>query len=183
MPPTHPKRRSHASARRPSRSAPSRTSCGVGHAGAALLRPVPPARARHDLGLALYTTIPIIAFALWRGWPFYPGAAFRLLVVRPFWYTQLLLPLVSGGGALGLILGAPFGAVARGRPHARRHDARVRRDRAACSAISARAGSSCAASTSRCRDSADGVRRAAHRAALRSARRAAHHRAASSSAS
>src|SRR5215210_640771 len=61
------------------------------------------------LGLALYTTIPILAFALWRGWPFYPGAAFRLLVVRPFWYTQLLLPLVSSAGLLGLLLGAPFG--------------------------------------------------------------------------
>lgn len=62
------------------------------------------------LGLALYTTIPIAAFALWRGWPFYPGAAFRLLVVRPFWYTQLLLPLVSAAGLLGLLVGAPFGA-------------------------------------------------------------------------
>ena len=62
------------------------------------------------LALALYTTIPIAAFALWRGWPFYPNAAFRLLVVRPFWYTQLLLPLVSAAGLLGLILGAPFGA-------------------------------------------------------------------------
>jgi uncharacterized protein len=60
--------------------------------------------------LALFTTIPIAAFALWRGWPFYPGAAFRLLVVRPFWYTQLLLPLVSAAGLLGLILGAPFGS-------------------------------------------------------------------------
>jgi predicted MPP superfamily phosphohydrolase len=61
------------------------------------------------LGLALFTTIPIAAFALWRGWPFYPGAVFRLLVVRPFWYTQLLLPLVSAAGLLGLIVGAPFG--------------------------------------------------------------------------
>jgi predicted MPP superfamily phosphohydrolase len=61
------------------------------------------------LVLALFTTIPIAAFALWRGGPFYPGAAFRLLVVRPFWYTQLLLPLVSAAGLLGLILGAPFG--------------------------------------------------------------------------
>ena len=62
------------------------------------------------LAVALYTTIPIVAFAVWRGWPFYPGRAFRLLVVRPFWYAQLLLPLVSTAGLLGLILGAPFGA-------------------------------------------------------------------------
>ena len=69
-----------------------------------------PGAALVTLVLALYTTIPIAAFALWRGWPFYPNAAFRLLVVRPFWYTQLLLPLVSAAGLLGLILGAPFGA-------------------------------------------------------------------------
>jgi uncharacterized protein len=61
------------------------------------------------LALAVYSMVPLIVFALFRGWPFYPGAAFRLLVVRPFWYTQLLLPLVSAAGLLGLLLGAPFG--------------------------------------------------------------------------
>ena len=71
--------------------------------------------------------IPIIAFALFRGWPFYPGAAFRLLVVRPFWYTQLLLPLVSAAGLLGLLLGAPFGHALDRRSHPRRRDARHRR--------------------------------------------------------
>lgn len=61
------------------------------------------------LAIMLYTTVPLVAFVRWRGWPFYPGRAFRLLVVRPFWYTQLLLPLVAGAGLLGLIAGAPFG--------------------------------------------------------------------------
>jgi predicted MPP superfamily phosphohydrolase len=61
------------------------------------------------LAIALYTTVPLVAFVRWRGWPFYPGRAFRLLVVRPFWYTQLLLPLVAGAGLLGLLAGAPFG--------------------------------------------------------------------------
>ena len=56
-----------------------------------------------------YTMLPLCAFIRWRGWPFYPGRAFRLLVVRPFWYTQLLLPLVAGAGLAGLLLGAPFG--------------------------------------------------------------------------
>jgi predicted MPP superfamily phosphohydrolase len=60
------------------------------------------------LGLAIYSMLPLMVFAIFRGWPFYPGAAFRLLVVRPFWYTQLLLPLVSGAGLLGILLGAPF---------------------------------------------------------------------------
>ncbi|MDF2771011.1 MAG: metallophosphoesterase [Geminicoccaceae bacterium] len=59
--------------------------------------------------VALYTTLPLVVFARWRGWPFYPNAAFRLLVVRPFWYTQLLLPLVAGGGTLGVLVGALFG--------------------------------------------------------------------------
>jgi predicted MPP superfamily phosphohydrolase len=61
------------------------------------------------LTLAAYTTLPLIAFVRWLGWPFYPGAAFRLFVVRPFWYTQLILPLVAAGGLIGLVLGAPFG--------------------------------------------------------------------------
>ncbi|MEO7964822.1 MAG: hypothetical protein ABIT38_13045, partial [Gemmatimonadaceae bacterium] len=58
--------------------------------------------------VAIYTTVPLLVFARWRGWPFYPRAWFRLLVVRPFWYTQLLLPLVSAGALSGVVLGAPF---------------------------------------------------------------------------
>lgn len=58
--------------------------------------------------VAVYTTLPLVAFARWRGWPFYPGAAFRLLVVRPFWYAQLMLPIVAGAGLIGLVGGAPF---------------------------------------------------------------------------
>ena len=58
---------------------------------------------------ALYTTLPLVAFMRWRGWPFYPGKAFRLLVVRPFWYAQLMLPLVAAAGLLGLLVGSPFG--------------------------------------------------------------------------
>jgi predicted MPP superfamily phosphohydrolase len=61
------------------------------------------------VALAIYTTLPLVAFVRWRGWPFYPGKAFRLLVVRPFWYVQLTLPLVAAGGLVGLIAGSPFG--------------------------------------------------------------------------
>ena len=61
------------------------------------------------VALALYTTLPVAAFARWRGWPFYPNAAFRLLVVRPFWYTQLMLPLIGIGSTLGVLVGAIFG--------------------------------------------------------------------------
>jgi predicted MPP superfamily phosphohydrolase len=59
--------------------------------------------------LALYTTVPLVAFARWRGWPFYPDAWFRLAVVRPFWYVQLLLPVVTLGALAGMIGGLAFG--------------------------------------------------------------------------
>lgn len=66
--------------------------------------------------VAIYFTAPLIAFLRWRGWPFYPNAAFRLFVVRPFWYAQLMLPLVAAGGLLGLVGGFAFGhAIATGR--------------------------------------------------------------------
>jgi predicted MPP superfamily phosphohydrolase len=61
------------------------------------------------IAVAAYVTIPLIVFVRRRGWPFYPGAAFRLLVVRPFWYAQLMLPLVAAGGILGMLVGLPFG--------------------------------------------------------------------------
>lgn len=64
--------------------------------------------------VALYTTIPLVIFARWRGWPFYPGAAFRLLVIRPFWYTQLLLPLTAVAATAGVLIGAPFGLALEG---------------------------------------------------------------------
>lgn len=66
------------------------------------------------LALAAYTTLPLAVYARWRGWPFYPKAAFRLLVVRPFWYTQLMLPFVAGGATLGVLIGALFGSALTG---------------------------------------------------------------------
>lgn len=68
------------------------------------------------LALAAYCTLPLVLFIRWRGWPFYPTGAFRLLVVRPVLYGNLLLPLVAAAGLLGLLAGAPFGhAVVFGR--------------------------------------------------------------------
>ena len=61
------------------------------------------------VAVAIYTTLPLAVYARWRGWPFYPKAAFRLLVVRPFWYTQLMLPFVSVSGVAGVLVGAAFG--------------------------------------------------------------------------
>jgi hypothetical protein len=61
------------------------------------------------LFIALYTTIPLLLFVRWRAWPFYPGAAFRVLVVRTLLYTQLLLPFAAGAAAIGMLIGLPFG--------------------------------------------------------------------------
>lgn len=66
--------------------------------------------------LALYVTVPLVIVIVYRGWPFYPGAVFRLLVVRPFWYVQLMLPVVAAAGVVGMLAGLPFGhALAAGR--------------------------------------------------------------------
>jgi predicted MPP superfamily phosphohydrolase len=59
--------------------------------------------------LAVYTTVPLVIFLRHRGWPRYPGAAIRLFVVRPFWYVQLLLPLVTIASLLGAVVGAVAG--------------------------------------------------------------------------
>ena len=63
--------------------------------------------------LAVHTTLPLLAF-LRRGgaWARYPTAAFRLWVVRPVLYAQLLLPVTAAAGAIGLLVGAPFGHAA-----------------------------------------------------------------------
>ena len=57
------------------------------------------------MALAAYFTLPLLVFMRRRGWPFYPNAAFRLLVVRPFLYANLLLPLVAGAGVIGMVGG------------------------------------------------------------------------------
>ena len=40
----------------------------------------------------------------------YPGAIERLMVLRPFWYLQLALPLLGLSALIGVIVGLPFGA-------------------------------------------------------------------------
>src|SRR5690349_11401469 len=57
----------------------------------------------------IWSTIPLVLYIRWRGWPFYPTAAFRLFVVRPIRYANLMLPLVAAAALLGLIGGALAG--------------------------------------------------------------------------
>lgn len=60
--------------------------------------------------LGVLLTVPMIAFfANGVGWRRYPTAAFRLWVVRPTVYSQLLLPVVAGSGVVGLVVGALLG--------------------------------------------------------------------------
>ncbi len=68
-------------------------------------------------GAAAYTTAPLLAFLARRGsWRRYPTAAFRLFVVRPALYAQLLLPIVAVVALVALLVGAAFGnALAAGR--------------------------------------------------------------------
>ena len=71
-------------------------------------------------GLALFTTIPIVAFAVWRGWPFYPGAAFRLLVVRPFaWFGRFGQQTFERVVVNGLLVGGTTNIVKAGSAAAR----------------------------------------------------------------
>lgn len=61
------------------------------------------------LVVAAFVTAPLLAFIARRGaWSAYPTAAFRLAVVRPALYAQLILPVVAGAGAIGLAVGAFF---------------------------------------------------------------------------
>jgi uncharacterized protein len=59
--------------------------------------------------LAIYTSAPLLAFLRNGGWRRYPRGPFRVWVVRPFWYAQLLLPLVAGAGLIGMVGGAATG--------------------------------------------------------------------------
>ena len=61
-------------------------------------------------GAGIWSTIPLVLYIRWRGWPFYPTAAFRLFVVRPILYANLMLPLVAAAALLGLIGGALAGS-------------------------------------------------------------------------
>lgn len=61
------------------------------------------------VALALYTTVPLVAFAMRRGFGSYPTALYRLAVVRPVLYTQLLLPVIAGSAVIGLTAGSFFG--------------------------------------------------------------------------
>jgi uncharacterized protein len=79
-----------------------------------LLAPLVPGGAITVIAAMLLTTSPLAVFLLTRSSGRYPGAAFRLFVMRPFWYVQLLLPLLAAGGIIGALLGLLAAAPATG---------------------------------------------------------------------
>ena len=75
-----------------------------------LIAPVVPGGWLSVAALALLGATPILALVRGFGRRVYPSAATRVFVIRPFWYLQLLLPLVAALGLTGAIGGAIFGA-------------------------------------------------------------------------
>ena len=57
----------------------------------------------------LFTPVPLTALLRLRSARHYPGRLFRLLVLRPFWYLQLLLLLLGPVVALGILVGLVTG--------------------------------------------------------------------------
>ena len=75
-----------------------------------LLGPWIPGGAASVVLLALVATpLPLAWLLRARQAGRYPGRVARLLVVRPFWYLQLLLLLLAPAGIAGIALGLPFG--------------------------------------------------------------------------
>lgn len=66
------------------------------------------------LALAAFTIIPLLLILIRGGFGRAPGKAYRLFVLRPFWYVQLSLPFVALAGAAGVATGSLFGAGLQG---------------------------------------------------------------------
>jgi uncharacterized protein len=60
------------------------------------------------VGLLLF--LPVLVLIRGFSGEAYPPAAVRVWVLRPFWYTQLFLPLLGIAGILGVLVGLPFGS-------------------------------------------------------------------------
>jgi predicted MPP superfamily phosphohydrolase len=74
-----------------------------------LLAPVVPGGWWTVVVTAVAALSPLAALVLGFRRRLYPGALFRLWVLRPFWYSQLLLPLLAASGLVGAVAGVPFG--------------------------------------------------------------------------
>jgi len=75
-----------------------------------LLRPVLPGGWLTVAALAFLCMVPALVMLRNFGRSAYPSAFRRLWLVRPFWYTQLFMPLLAISGLIGAAGGLPFGA-------------------------------------------------------------------------
>ncbi len=60
--------------------------------------------------LAAFTIVPLLLLLIRGGFGRAPGKAYRLFVLRPFWYVQLMLPFVAIAGIIGTAAGSLAGA-------------------------------------------------------------------------
>ncbi len=74
-----------------------------------LLAPVVPGGWYVVLLVAAFLLFPLLVLARTIGGGGYPSPAIRIWVFRPFWYSQLFLPLLALAGLVGIVLGLPFG--------------------------------------------------------------------------
>jgi predicted MPP superfamily phosphohydrolase len=61
-------------------------------------------------GAVVVATAPLLVLIRTIGRSGYPPRWVRLFVFRPFWYLQLLTPLVAIAGVVGVLVGLPFGS-------------------------------------------------------------------------
>lgn len=75
-----------------------------------LLAPALPGAWTAPAALAAVALAPILPLVRAFAGDRYPSAATRIWVFRPFWYLQLIMPLVAVAGLAGALVGLPFGA-------------------------------------------------------------------------
>jgi len=80
----------------------------------ALLRPFLPGGWWAVVGVGLLIVMPLVAVVRGFSGGEAPSAFTRIWVIRPFWYSVLLLPTLALGGLLGGLVGLPFDASGAG---------------------------------------------------------------------
>lgn len=75
-----------------------------------LLIPILPGGWMTVVGVAALSAVPVRVLVRGFGGIAHPSAATRLLVLRPFWYAMLFLPVLASAGVVGALAGALFGA-------------------------------------------------------------------------
>lgn len=78
------------------------------------LEPLLPGGWHTVFAVGLVGTLPVVTLVNGLRGRTYPTAMTRLLILRPFWYAMLFLPLLAGATLVGALGGLPFGASGSG---------------------------------------------------------------------